>query len=500
VANPGYPIVLTADRTLTARYHLLFDGIVASEATTAMPGVLAHFLTPRARSVDGRAARAPLGLRRLEASLLRSGLPVNDLAVVEEAYLGSSIGPKTHVVGVWVGSPASRGMNAVTVASALGGRPIPRAFFERLMLRVRELVRDRTQGARVVLCGPGVWQFSKEQRKSFGFDHVIVGHAEANAPEIFRKLSAGERQPESIEGECPKPEDIPSIRGATTMGAIELSRGCGMNCLFCGSAEESMLHVPDSTIIKDVRINVKNGQLNLCLLSEDFFRYGGKEKQANPAALIELARGLRTVNEVKLLQIDHANLCTAAQFTDSELATVQRLLTGGPKHKFLWVNVGVESASGILLKNNGCETKLGGCAPRDWAEFSAVQVERLVLAGYFPIVSLMIGLPGESEDDIIQTTEWINQFRGAQLAVFPMVYKPLNGDRPVDARSLTSLQWQLIRTCYRLNFKWMPRLYRDNRRGGGVPLHRSLVGGMASRAMNMHRRFRLMWNHWQAED
>ena len=95
MASPGYPIVLTADRTLTARYHLLFDSLMATDVSTAMPGFMVNVMTPRAWSLDNRAPRAPFGLRRVEASLLSSGVPINDLAVVEEAHLGSAIGPKT---------------------------------------------------------------------------------------------------------------------------------------------------------------------------------------------------------------------------------------------------------------------------------------------------------------------------------------------------------------------------------------------------------------------
>jgi radical SAM superfamily enzyme YgiQ (UPF0313 family) len=500
VAAPGYPIVLTADRTLTARYHLLFDGMVAASATSSTPGFLARFLTPRARSVDGRAARAPLGLRRIEAALLRSGFPVNDVAVVEEAYLSSAIGPKTRVIGVSSGEPLGRGMNSSTMTAISGGHILPHVYFSRLMHRVGELARDRAPSARVVLGGPGVWQFSEETRKSLGIHHIVTGYAEDNAPELFQKLINGEELPEIIEGECPESEDIPSIRGASTMGAVELSRGCGLGCLFCTIANEKIGHVPLDTIMRDVRINVKNRQLNLSLLSEDFFRYGGKSGQCNPAALVELAQSLRSVPTVRLLQIDHVNLSSVAQFTDSELATVQRLLTGGPRHQFLWVNVGVETASGVLLKQNGGGAKLGGCEPCDWAEFSAVQVERLILAGYFPFVSLMVGLPGETEEDVLQTIEWVNQFGRTKLAVFPLIYAPVNGDRPPDPRKLTAQHWRLIRDCYRLNFRWIPRLYRDNQRGGGVPLHRRLLIRLLSRAQIMQWRFLMMWNHWRVED
>lgn len=500
MADSGYPIVLTADRTLTARYQLLFDGMVAASATTSTPGFLVRYLTPRARSIDGRAARAPLGLRRIEGALLRSGVPANDLAVVEEAYLGSAIGKNTKVIGVSSGEPAGRGMNSSTMTAISGGRIIPYAYFERLMRRIRALKAERAPNARIVLGGPGAWQLTPAERKAAGIQHVITGYAEGNAAEIFEKLIKGEELPEVIEGKCPGAEGIPSIHGATTMGAIEISRGCGMGCPYCTISREPMIHLPLTTIMRDVRINMAMKQYSLSLLSEDFFRYGGESGRTNPAALIELIRSLRSAPSLRLLQIDHANLASVAQFTDSELATLQRLLTGGPKHLFPWVNVGVETASGMLLKKNGGTAKLGGCDPHDWSEFSAVQVERLILAGYFPFVSLMLGMPGETEEDVIRTQEWVNQFRGARLAIFPVIYAPIDGSKPPDPKALTARHWQLVRTCYRLNFRWIPRMYWDNQRGAGVPIWRRLFLRILGRFQIMQWRFLLLWNHWRVEE
>jgi radical SAM superfamily enzyme YgiQ (UPF0313 family) len=259
-----------------------------------------------------------------------------------------------------------------------------------------------------------------------------------------------------------------------------------------------MIHLPPETILADVRANLAGGQTNLALLSEDFFRYGGKGSRVNPGALIELVRMIRGVPGAGLLQIDHANLCSVAQFDDSELATIRRLLTDGPRHTYLWVNVGVETASGRLLKENGGTAKLGGRYPREWGEFSAAQVQRLIDGGYFPFVSLIMGLPGETDEDVARTLDWVSQFREARLAVFPVIYAPVNGGRAPGTEDLTARHWQLLRACYRLNFKWIPRLYWDNQSGAGVSLwRRALLRSMGSGQI-IQWRLLLRWNLWRA--
>ncbi len=499
VAGPGFPIVLTADRTLTAGYQLLFDGMLAASTTTTTPGFIAErLLMPRVAPVDGRAARAPLGLRRIEAALLRSGFSPRDVAVVEDADLASAIGAGTRVVGISAGEPMGRGMNSSTMTAIAGGRIVPHACFDRLLRRTRGLIAERAPGARVVLGGPGAWQIASGDLESLGVDHVVTGYAEANVAGIFRALVAGRGQPRHIAGEGPDGNGIPPIRAASTMGAIEISRGCGLGCHYCTIAREPMLHVPPETIMEDVRANIAAGQVNLSLLSEDVFRYGGKNARANPAALAELVRAIRAEPGVGLLQIDHANLSSIAQYSDEELVAIRQGLTGGPRHDYLWVNVGVETASGRLLKENGGIIKLWGCGPENWAEFSAAQVGRLMRAGYFPFVSLMIGLPGETGDDVAQTLAWVRRFRDARLAIFPVLYAPVDGRQPPGPGALTAAHWQLLRTCYRLNFRWIPGLYWDNQRGAGVPFLRRATLRCLGLGQIAQWHLLLRWNHWRA--
>ncbi len=472
MANPGYPVVLTADRTLMAGYRLLFDGMLASSQTSTTPTALfSGLLMPWMPGDDVRSWVAPLGLRRIEAALLAGGFRQGDVAVVDERRLRDAIGPATRVVAVTSGEPIGRGMNSSTMTEIAGGAIYPEVMFRRLMNEVKRLVRACAPSARVVMGGPGAWQLAAEPGRlaAMGIDHVVTGYAEGNAAEVFHALTDGNDLPVVIAGNPVCAEDVPPIQGASTMGVVKISRGCGLGCSFCTIAGVEMIHIPESTVIADVRKNLESGMTSIAVLSEDFFRYSAKGTKARPEAVISLLRNLRAVDGLRLIQIDHANVSSVAQYSDDELCDVRDLLVGNTGCAYPWVNVGIESASGRLLKANGAP-KMGACAASDWTSFTAEQLRRLCRAGFLPMASLLFGLPGETEEDTRCTLDWVKSMRDERITIFPMLYAPVNGERAMRARDLTALHWQIIRQSYKLNFKWIPRMYWDNQTGAGVGL------------------------------
>lgn len=475
-AVQGYPVVLTADGTLFAGYRILFEGMVSASQTSRTPSLLMkHLLAPAVRRDDGvRARQAPLGLRRVEAAMVRGGWDRRHVAIVGMASLGRAVGPQTRVLGISSGDPLGLGMNSTTMSGILGGEIYASRWFRGLAARVSRL-RRRAPEARVVVGGPGAWQLahSEAARRALGVDHVVVGYCEGNAAELFERMAKGEALPAVLAGRGVPPEAVPPILGPTVMGSVEISRGCGMGCGFCTLGREPMGHLPMDAILADAQTNVAAGVTNIVLVTEDLFRYGGRAGRVQPQALIELLRRLRALAGLQLIQTDHANVGSAAQYTDEELGDVRRAMVGAGRHDYVWLNLGVETASGALLAANGGRPKMGQCAPEAWGAFCLEQVRRLIRLGYFPLVSLVVGLPGETQADVERTLAWVLQFRDERLAVFPVFHAPLDGGtKPFGLNDMSAVHWRLLRECYKLNFRWVPRLFWDNQSAGGVPLWR----------------------------
>lgn len=474
----GYHVVLTADRTLMANYRVLFEGMLSSSQTTVTPALLMRGLLARPLRVDGgHSPKATLGLRRVESALLAGGFSRDEVAVTTPESLEPAIGKATRIVGVSTGDPLGLGMNSSTTEGIAGGTPYPAKWFATLMKRLGKL--RRTSGFKVIVGGPGAWQLAQDAdaRKRLGIDHVFVGYSEGEAAALFRRIADGETVSEVITAKRGRTTDIPPIRGATVMGVVEISRGCGLGCRFCTLASEPMVHLSPDAVVADVRTNTEAGVRDVSLASEDLFRYGSPGGMAaNPPALIGLLRKLRAETNARMMQPDHANIASAAGFSDAQLKEVHDLLAADSPARPVWLNVGVETASGTLLQKNGGAAKMRPAGPEGWGEFCLEQVKRLSSAGFLPLVSLVLGLPGETEDDVAATLDWVNKLGETRAAVVPLFMAPVAaGERGFTTRDMTRTHWRLFRRAYDYSFKWIPHAFWNDQTRAGVPMARRLV-------------------------
>jgi len=482
----GYPIVLTGDRTLFADYRILLEGMMSASQTSVVPSPLMKWVLARPVRRQGvHALQAPLGLRRIEAALCAAGIPESDIAVTPPECLDKAIGPETRIIGISSGDPLGIGMSSTTMAGITGGEIYVSRWFRILARRVHHL-RQSAPRARVVMGGAGAWQLAQDEqaRTTLGVDHVVTGYCEGNVGDVFAQMIKEDSLPPVIEGQNQGTESILPVRGATVMGGVEISRGCGFGCQFCTLAREPMHHIPLDAILSDATTNLAAGVKNITLITEDAFRYGTRGQQAEPEKLIALLEELRSLDGLSMIQTDHANIATLAQIGNDDLWEIRRLMTGH-KHPdgWVWLNLGIETASGGLLLANGGKGKMGGASPDEWGNVCLKEVRRLTRLGFFPLVSLIIGLPDETSSDLQRTLRWVNELRDLRAAVFPVFHAPLDvNQQRFGIRDMSDLHWQLFRACYRLNFRHMPGLFWDNQTRGGVSLLRRLFMQMLGHA------------------
>lgn len=490
-------MVLVADPTLSADYSVLFEGIFATMQTSEVPSWLMRRLMcrPAARDARGRARVAPLGLRRMEACLLaRTGLRPEDIAVATPQWVDSLLGPWTRLVAVSSSDPLGRGMSNSTTVHFCRGELYTQLWTDRLMRRIRRSKDEH--GFRVVAGGGGAWQYAQdaEATERHGVDTVFEGYFERQGPDLFQRLGAGGPAPPHVR-EDGAALPVEPIRGPSTMGMVELSRGCGKGCRFCIAGRTAMEHVPIDTILADVERNVAAGLSCAVSSSEDFFRYGGRGPHVDYDALHGLLVRLGEIEGLRLLQIDHGNVSSIAQLDVPQLRELRRLLARGGASEYPWINIGVESANGALVAANG-PGKVAPFRPDAWEGLVRDVAARLHEAGFFPVFSIVLGLPGEAPDDVARTRRLVEELKRRPAAVFPVFHQPVQPDAG-DALTPANLrpdQLELFTACYEANFRWVPRLYWDNQRAAGVRWTRRALLQLLGRGevRLWRRRFRRM--------
>ena len=118
-------------------------------------------------------------------------------------------------------------------------------------------------------------------------------------------------------------------------------------------------------------------------------------------------------------------------------------------------------------------------------------IRRLADACFVPMVSLILGLPGETPAHVQRTIELIRKWQDLRVVVFPIFYAPVRpDDRPFGLDNMTEAHWMLFRTAYAMNFRWIPGMFADNHRAASAPLWRRAFIQYAGRMQTLQWKLR----------
>jgi hypothetical protein len=492
-ADGGRLIVLTAPLTEIIDHAGYFIQMSMASLPIWMEGFL-NSKYPRWREVeynaDGSARYMPAGTRLVEVSLQRQYRP-EEIACCFPQDVHKFIGPKTRVVAVSTHNPLGVTFAAGVYTSIFGSsrEPINSHYAKQVFQAIkRSPYRDNF---RVIVGGSGGWQITQtDSFEELGVDCVIEGRAESpDVLELFEKAIRGEELPRQMDVKHPKDRnDILTPDKRTTFGVVEMTTGCGRRCQFCVPDLNPQIDIPKEKIMQAVRANVRDGNKQISLATEDMFIWGQVHTDIpfyfpNREALLDLYNSVVNTPGVEQHVLSHATIAPAV--VDPLL--IEKLtellidkspihlpyLSSHPQHKALTPLIGLETGSVRMAKQ--IMPSKGVPFPIDeWPSVFIRGLEVLNKNNWFPAVTLIVGNPGETDEDVKATLDLIYEVERRGLFAFfiPSIFTPLHDTRMQDkegvreTQQLTPLQWQLIMKCWKMNLRpgqyswWAPTAWR----------------------------------------
>ncbi len=439
---------------------------------------------------DGSARYMPAGLGVLERSLKREFRP-EDIGVCYPDDLDNFIGPRTRVIAVSTHNPLGVTFAAGVYTSIFGSSKMPiNSHYSRLMFDKINASPHRGD-FKMIVGGCGGWQITQtDMMEELGVDCVVEGRSESrDTMDLFHRATRGEEIEREITVNHPSGRDtilFPDRR--TSFGIIEMTIGCGRRCHFCLPDLNPQIDLPKDKMMAAVRTNVENGNKQVSLATEDMFIWGQVQTDVpfffpNREALVDLYRETAEVPGVEQVGLSHSTIAPAVVdpvmirqlsevLLDKSPITLPSV-SQHPKKKVLTPLIGIETGS-VRLARKIIPSKGVPFSVEDWP---SVVLEGLRIMNencWYPMMTLMIGNPDETDDDVRATLDLMYEMERRKLFGFlvPSVFTPLHDTRMhkesgvTETRKLSPLQWQVIMKCWKNNLRpgqqswWGPSAWR----------------------------------------
>ncbi len=389
---------------------------------------------------DGRAKYVPNGLRMVETLLLRE-YSEEDVVVCYLENLERFIGPETKVVAIHAHNPLGISYATDVYSKIAGKNLIPVNAAEFLKIVTHPVIKKYRP--KIVIGGPGAWQLERAERlDEFNVDYLIDGEIERVFSDLFRRMMAGDPTLERIikvpKKMQPTVEEIPVVKHRSTFGVVEITRGCGRGCQFCGPATKVGRSFPLEHIIESVRVNAREGATEIMLATEDMFLYEQEANfETNIPELETMLKGVKSVPGVETLQMSHITMAPVVKDpTIVERLTplivpfshVQHKESTDPDHRMTDPIIGLETGSprlfDIFMKGKAYPYKA-----HQWRDVVLKGMETLNKHNWFPFCTFIIGLPGETDADTKESLKLLYDLRDAKGTFVPTFFVPLEDTR-----------------------------------------------------------------------
>ena len=442
------------------------------------------------RYEDGSAKYMPAGVRLVEKSLLRQ-YSQEDIVSCFPEDLDKFVGPNTRIIAVSTHNPLGVTFAAGVYTSIFGSSkmPINSHYSRELFAQIKS--NEYRDNFKVIVGGSGGWQIIQtDMYDELGIDCIVDGRSESDDTlELFDRAIKGEDLPKEVVVKHPTDRDnimFPDTR--TTFGVVEMTTGCGRRCKFCVPDLNPQIDLPKDKIMDAVRANVREGNKQISLATEDMFIWGQVHTDTpfyfpNREALVDLYSDIVNTPGVEQHVLSHSTIAPAVvdPIMIKELSKI--LLPKSPIHfPYLSTHPEKKALAPLIGLETGSVTMAKKVMPSKGIPFAIDYWQSIIIEGlrvlnennWFPAMTLIVGNPDESDEDIKATLDLIYEMerRGLFAFLIPSIFTPLHDTRMemekgvTQTKQLSELQWQLMMKCWKMNLRpgqyswWGPTAWR----------------------------------------
>jgi len=424
--------VITVDRSMMSNHHgKEFIGFMATAPPIILPEKIWNWICMPKMQVDkyGHPKEAPYGLRKIEAALQDAGFKA---AIIDPDYIDRYINDaKAILIGhhdyFALGPPSSEWW-IITKREPINAKTF-RKFMESKAMR-----KARKKGVKTIVGGPAAWQWlwKPDLIDRWKINSIIDGEAERVIIDVADRILNNKPIPLYVyvgPDEIPSIKEIPVIKGASINGLVEIMRGCPRKCKFCSVTLRPLRYIPLETIEREIKVNVKHGVNGVILHSEDVLLYGADNIYVREKPVIKLHE--TALKYVKSIAWSHASLA-AVKYAQDKYRLITKIMEMVYQiQDFLGVEVGIETGSPRLAE----KIMPAKALPYKTTEWPEVVEEAFAIMhehNIIPAATLIVGLPEETEDDIIKTIELIDRLKTYRSLIVPMYFVPMGLFKNMD--------------------------------------------------------------------
>ena len=410
---------------------------------------------PAIKTIRGAPVEAPYGLRKIEAQLVKEGFNVSTVVPGHLRYYVK----EAKVLGIHVMDPFGLGPASSTLAAVMQKEPFLARHFRNL-LGSSEVRKAKRRGLKIIVGGPGVWQMHYRPNfvKSYGIDCVLEGEAENVVGKIFGAAMSGEELPafyETSVGETPSLDEVPEIVGPSINGLVEVGRGCCRGCSFCSVTLRPLRWFSVEKILREMEVNRRAGNRGVILHTDDVMLYGSKNTLPNDEKLFRLNKTV--LERCSSISWSHCSLAAVASKPKlfSDIAEMIR-----QKQPWWGAEIGLETGSPELAKKI-MPAKAHPFKPEDWPEVVRDGMGLMHDNMLVPACTLIVGVPEETESDLIKTIELMDDLKPFRSLIVPLFFVPMGRLKDEDwfrDTHMTSLHQELLTKCVKHDLYWLGNL------------------------------------------